>query len=279
MGAGEGEPGVGPEDLEGLQFGDLFARPNVARIYDYLLGGKDNLAVDREVAEHLAEVQPLVVSGMRANRAFVCRAVAYLAKRGIAQFVDLGSGLPTGVNVHQVARRVNPEAKVVYVDQDPIVLVHARALLEDRRTIVVEGDVREPEQILTDRKLRGLIDLDQPVAVLAAALLHFVTDAEDPARIVRTFRAAMAPESALVITHVVDDGDGERDAATRESAAIYSETTTPRPPPRSSSGPARRSRPGSTGSGSCHPAWWTPTYGGAPGTGRSPRRSRPASES
>jgi hypothetical protein len=218
------EHGVSPE---GQQFWDMFAQPNIARIYDYLLGGKDNLAVDREVAAQLAEAQPLVVTGARANRAFVRRAVAYLARRGIAQFIELGSGLPTEVNVHQVAGRINPEAKAVYLDNDPIVLVHARMLLEGRRTIVVEGDVREPEQILTDRKLRSLIDFGQPVGVLATALFHFVTDAEDPARIVRTFRAVMAPQSALVITHVVDDGDSERDAATREGAAIYSGTTAP----------------------------------------------------
>ena len=111
MAAGEGP--VGPEER---QFGDMFARPNIARIYDYLLGGKDNFEVDREVAAHLAEVQPLVVAGVRANRAFVRRATTFLAERGIAQFIDLGSGLPIGDNVHEVAGRVNPDVKVVYVD-------------------------------------------------------------------------------------------------------------------------------------------------------------------
>jgi hypothetical protein len=178
MAAGEGPAGtVGPEEL---RLGDVLSRPNIARIYDYYLGGRDNFEVDREVAAHIAEVQPLVIAGVRANRAFVRRATAFLAESGIAQFIDLGSGLPTEDNVHEVAGRVNPDARVVYVDNDPIVLVHGRALLADNhRTIVVEGDVREPEQILTDRQLRGLIDLEQPVAVLCAAILHFVADADD----------------------------------------------------------------------------------------------------
>jgi hypothetical protein len=213
--------GESPVGLEKLQLWDVLSRPNIARIYDYLLGGKDNFEVDREVALHLAEVQPLVVAGVRANRAFVRRAVTFLAELGIAQFIDLGSGLPTEDNVHEVARRVNSDARVVYVDSDPIVLVHGRALLEDnRRTIVVEGDIREPERILADRQVRGLIDLEQPIAVLCAAILHFVGDDADPAGIVRTFADVMAPGSALVISHVVDDGDDRRAAAIREGAVI-----------------------------------------------------------
>jgi O-methyltransferase involved in polyketide biosynthesis len=220
--------GEGPTAPEELRLWDVLSRPNIARIYDYLLGGKDNFEVDREVAVHLAEVQPLVVTGVRANRAFARRATAFLAEHGIAQFIDLGSGLPTGVSVHEIAQRANPDARVVYVDNDPIVLVHGQALLADNhRTIVVEGDIREPEQILADRQVRGLIDVEQPIAVLCAAILHFVSDAEDPARIVGAFREVMVPGSALVISHVVDDGDGQRDAATREGAAIYCETTAP----------------------------------------------------
>ena len=220
--------GEGPAAPEELHLWDVLSRPNVARIYDCLLGGKDNFEVDREVAAHLVEVQPLVVAGVRANRAFVRRATAFLAELGITQYLDLGSGLPTGLNVHEVAQRVNPDARVVYVDNDPVVLVHGRALLEDNHhTIVIEGDIREPEQILADRQVRSLIDIEQPIAVLCAAILHFVGDDADPAGIVRTFADVMAPASALVISHVVDDGEGQRDAATRESAAIYCETTAP----------------------------------------------------
>lgn len=176
----------------------------------------------------MAEVQPLVVAGVRANRAFVRRAVEFLAGAGIDQFIDVGSGLPTADNVHEVAGRVIPDARVAYVDNDPVVLVHARALLAERaRTIVVDGDVRNAEAILVAPQLRAHIDLARPVAVLLAAILHFVTDAEDPAGIVATFRDVMVPGSALVITHVVDNGDGSVGAATRKGAAIYSETTAP----------------------------------------------------
>jgi SAM-dependent methyltransferase len=216
--------GSGPIGPEGLPLGEAPARPNVARVYDSWLGGKDNLAVDREVAAKVAQAAPVVVAGVRANRAFVRRAIAFLAESGIDQFLDLGSGLPTAENVHEVAGRINPAAKVAYVDVDPIVLVHARALLADpSRTIVIEGDVRDPAGLLTDPELRDFIDLRRPVAVMAAAILHFVSDVEDPARIVAAFRDVMAPGSYLVITHVVDDGD----AGVREGAAIYSDSTAP----------------------------------------------------
>jgi O-methyltransferase involved in polyketide biosynthesis len=217
--------GSGPVGRESLPLEELLSRPNVARVYDVWLGGKDNFAVDREVAARVAGVQPLVVAGVRANRAFVRRAVAFLAESGIDQLIDLGSGLPTGENVHEVAGRVNPQARVAYVDNDPIVLAHARALLADRsRTIVVEGDVREPERILADPELRAHIDFARPVVVVMAAILHFITPEEDPARIVGAFRDRMAPGSALVITHVVD-GETGADAATRKAAAFYSEST------------------------------------------------------
>jgi SAM-dependent methyltransferase len=204
-------------------------RANVARIYDAWLGGRDNFAVDRTVAARVARAAPLVVSGVRANRAFVRRAVAFLAASGVSQFIELGSGLPTGENVHEVAGRINPQARIVYVDNDPFVLVHGRALLADRsRTIVVEGDIREPERILANADLRDHLDFARPVAVLFAAVLHFVAEVEGPARIVGAFREVMAPGSALVISHVVAGGDGEaRDAATREGARIYSEVAAP----------------------------------------------------
>jgi hypothetical protein len=223
MGAGSGP--LGPE---GLPLGTQpQTRPSVARVYDSWLGGKDNLAVDRDVAARVAEAQPLVVAGVRANRAFVRRAVAFLAQQGIRQFLDLGSGLPTADNVHEVAGRVDPHVRTAYVDNDPVVLVHARALLADSaRTIAVEADIRQPDGILTDRQLCAHLDFAQPVGVLFAAVLHFVTDAEDPARIVCAFRDAMVPGSALVITHVVDGPDGGGlDAATSAGAQIYAETT------------------------------------------------------
>jgi hypothetical protein len=224
MGGGSGA--FGPEILPGI--GQDPGRPNVARIYDAWLGGKDNFAADRQVAAQVAEVQPLVVAGVRANRAFLRRAIAYLAEQGIGQFLDVGSGLPTGQNVHEVAGRVNPEARTVYVDCDSIVLVHARALLADSpRTIVVEGDVREPKAILGHADVRAHLDFARPVGVVMCAVLHFVAPDEDPAGIVRTFADVMAPGSALVVSHVVDDGDDAVSAATREGAAIYSQSTGP----------------------------------------------------
>ena len=222
VGAGSGP--VGPEAPAGVVEG--WGRPNIARVYDYLLGGKDNLVVDREAADRVAAAQPLVVAGVRANRAFVRRAIAFLAESGIDQFLEVGSGLPTARNVHEVAGRVHPAARTAYIDNDEVVLVHARALLADNeRTIVADGDVRAPGGILADKTVQALIDYDRPVAVVLAAILHFVTPEEDPARIVRVFRDAMAPGSAIVITHVVDDGDDAVSEATRRAADIYSQTT------------------------------------------------------
>jgi trans-aconitate methyltransferase len=228
MGAGSDQidPEVPPLSLEEV------GRPNVARVYDALLGGKDNLGADRQLAARVAEVQPLVVAGVRSNRAFVRRATALLAEQGIDQFIDLGSGLPTGQNVHEIVGRVNPDARVVYVDNDPIVLAHARALLADSpRTIVIEGDIREPDKILGHADVQAHLDFTRPAAVVMCAILHFVGDHESPAGIVRAFRDVMAPGSALVVSHVVDDGDDDGDdamsTATRKGAAIYSETTAP----------------------------------------------------
>lgn len=204
------------------------SRANIARVYDALLGGKDNFAVDRNAAARLVEAQPMVVAGVRSNRAFLCRAVDCLARQGISQFLDLGSGLPTARNVHEVAGRANGNARTVYVDNDEIVLLHARALLADHgRTLIVDGDLRDPAAILADPGVRGHLDFTRSVAVILGAVLHFVTDEEDPAGIVATFRDAMAPGSALVVSQVVDDGDGAVSAATRKGAQVYAETTAP----------------------------------------------------
>ncbi|HET9657889.1 MAG TPA: SAM-dependent methyltransferase [Kineosporiaceae bacterium] len=203
-------------------------RPNIARVYDYLLGGKDNFAADRDLAARLVEAQPLTVAGVRSNRAFLRRAVDCLARQGIAQFLDLGSGLPTMRNVHEIAGRINPDARTVYVDNDPIVLACGRALLADHgRTLVVDGDLRDPGAILADREVREHLDFTRPVAVILTAVLHFVPDEDDAAGIVAAFRDVMAPGSALVVTHGVDDGDDAVDAASRKGAEIYSETTAP----------------------------------------------------
>ncbi|WP_328710496.1 SAM-dependent methyltransferase [Microbispora hainanensis] len=178
--------------------------PNVARMYDYYLGGKDNFAADREAAERVIAAAPVTREIARANRAFLGRAVWFLAgEAGISQFLDVGAGLPTRENVHQVAQDTNPAARVVYVDNDPVVLSHARALLAtNTQTRVVLGDVRKPGDILTDPDVRDLLDLSQPVAVLLVAVLHFVPDHEDPYGAVRALVDAMAPGSFLVVSHV-----------------------------------------------------------------------------
>ncbi|OEV03976.1 hypothetical protein AN216_09715 [Streptomyces oceani] len=174
-----------------------------ARMYDYLLGGKDNYPADQKAAEGAVAAFPTLRIAARENRDFLGRAVRYIAEEtGIRQFLDIGSGLPTAHNVHQVAQRHDSSARVVYVDNDPIVLAHGRALLStDARTTVIECDIRDPRAIIDHPETRALIDFTQPVAVLAVAILHFVSDEEDPASLVDRFRQELAPGSVLVLSH------------------------------------------------------------------------------
>jgi hypothetical protein len=177
-------------------------------MYDYYLGGKDNFACDREAAERVIEAFPGTRVLAQANRAFLQRAVRYLAHQqvGVRQFLDLGSGLPTKENVHEVAQQINPEARVAYVDWEPTVLAHGRALLAtDEQTIMVEGDLRKPEKILADPGVRGHFDFNAPIAVLLVFVLHFIRETENPYGIVQTLIDAMVPNSHLVISHAVSD--------------------------------------------------------------------------
>lgn len=203
------------------------SKPSVARMYDYYLNGKDNFEVDRVAAEEAIAAAPVAAEMAVENRSFLGRAVRYLvAEAGIRQFIDLGTGLPTMGNVHEVAHEVTPDARVVYVDYDPIVLAHARALLaEAGRTTIVQADMREPEAILGSPRLRELIDFDQPVAVLMVAVLHFVTDEENPRAIIDRFRQAMAPGSYLVLSHAT--GDTGPDAAKLAEAYRNASATAP----------------------------------------------------
>jgi trans-aconitate methyltransferase len=184
------------------------SKPNAARMYDYFLGGKDNFASDRAAAEEILRVSPEVRSALRSNRAFLCRVVRFLAGgAGISQFIDLGSGLPTEENVHEVAQAANPAAKVVYVDNDALVLAHARARLAGgKNTTVIGADLRKPADVLSDPELLTLIDLAQPTAVLMVAVLHFVSDPEDAPAIVARIRDALAPGSYLAISLGTSDG-------------------------------------------------------------------------
>jgi O-methyltransferase involved in polyketide biosynthesis len=191
-------------------------KPNIARVYDFQLGGKDNYAVDREVGRQILQLAPEAPSVARANRGFLRRVVRHLIlKEGIRQFVDIGSGLPTQGNVHEIAEEAQPGTRVIYVDNDPVVLVHARALLDTSdATKVVQADLREPKEILSNPEVREFIDFDQPVGLLLIAILHHLNDDEVPG-ITAELRDALAPGSYLAITHFHNPG-----SAMPEEAAI-----------------------------------------------------------
>jgi len=178
-------------------------KPNVARIYDYLLGGKDNFAADREAARRLIEAIPDVAAIARDNRSFLGRVVRYLATEGgIRQFLDLGGGLPTQANVHELAQGVAPGARVVYVDNDPVVASHGRALLASGDQVgMVLGDLRDPAGVLAHPDVTRLLDLTRPVAVLCTSTLHFIGDEAEPHTIIAAYRDQMAPGSYLTISH------------------------------------------------------------------------------
>ena len=175
--------------------------PNLARIYDYWLGGKDNFTVDRVAAIESAAAIPELPLLARENRAFLGRAVRFCVGAGVTQFLDIGSGLPTADNTHEVAGRAAPEARTVYVDVDPVVVSHARALLATPLTRAVRGDLTHPGEVLAAAEETGLIDFARPVAVLLGAVLHHVPDEAGPASAVAAYREAMAPGSCLVVSH------------------------------------------------------------------------------
>jgi hypothetical protein len=180
--------------------------PNPARIYDYFLGGKDNFPADREVADQVLAIAPVARDVVEDNRAFLRRVVRHLAgEAGVRQFIDLGSGLPTQGNVHEIAQEVAPDARVLYVDNDAMVVTHSRALLAGDNTVAIQADLREPEAIVGHPEVRELIDFEQPIALLLMAILHFIPDDEDPYGIVARFRDAMAAGSYLAVSHGTRD--------------------------------------------------------------------------
>ncbi|MET9324770.1 SAM-dependent methyltransferase [Streptomyces sp. NPDC003038] len=181
--------------------------PSVSRIYDYYLGGSHNFEVDRQAARRAMEFMPGLPKIMQANRAFMRRAVRHAVAEGVTQFLDIGSGIPTFGNVHEIARAASPEARVVYVDHDPVAVAHSRAVLgDDDRTGVVAADLRKPQGILADPEVGRLLDFDRPVALLLVAVLHFLEDADDPYAAVAELRDALAPGSLLVLTHASFEG-------------------------------------------------------------------------
>ncbi|MEU6223222.1 SAM-dependent methyltransferase [Streptomyces sp. NPDC047042] len=181
--------------------------PSVSRIYDFYLGGSHNFEVDREAARRAMEFMPGLPKIMQANRAFMRRAVRFAAAEGITQFLDIGSGIPTFGSVHEVARAVSPEARVMYVDHDPVAVAHSQAVLAgDEHTDVLAADLRKPREILDSPQVQALIDRNRPVALLLVAILHFVEDMDDPYAAVAELRDALAPGSLLVLTHASYEG-------------------------------------------------------------------------
>ena len=197
-------------------------RPNIARVWDYWLGGKDNFAADRELAQKMLAVHPVSVRMARENRQFLVRAVSYVGARGVRQFIDVGAGLPTALNTHDIARHVDPQARVAYVDNDPIVISHARSLLaKSPGVIAVPGDMRDPGGILADDGLKELIDLAEPACVILSAILHFA-DAGTARDVAAAFAGAIAPGSYLIIS--VGSGnrsEGDNFTSAYTAARIY----------------------------------------------------------
>jgi SAM-dependent methyltransferase len=212
------EPGFALSDID-------TSRPHPARMYNAYLGGKDNYPADREAVRQVLRAFPEVRAIARANRAFLRRAVRFLAgEAGIGQMIDIGTGIPAAGNVHEVAGQAAPGTRVAYVDNDPVVHVHANALLAGTGTTsIVLADLRDPGTILGHPKIAALIDFTQPVAVLLIAIVHFITDREDPARIIATLRDALAPGSFLALSHGTADfhppGTASQAAAAYDNAA------------------------------------------------------------
>lgn len=213
------------------------ATPNVARIYDCLLGGKDNFAADRAAAQQLIAAIPDIAAIARDNRAFLVRVVRCLAaEAGIRQFLDLGGGLPTQSNVHQVAQQVAPDARVVYVDHDPMVWSHGQALLaSNERVAMVLADLTRPADVLGNPEVKRLLDFSRPVALLCTATLHFVADEDKPHEAIATYRDHAAPGSYLAITHGSLEGKDKDPRGDNERvSSIYSQASArlrPRPVP------------------------------------------------
>ncbi|GAA1816678.1 SAM-dependent methyltransferase [Luedemannella flava] len=211
-------PDWAPEDID-------MERPSAARMYDYYLGGSHNFAADRAAAQQVQAVIPDVSVSAQANRTFLRRAVRFLVDSGVRQFLDIGSGIPTLGNVHEIAQQADPASRVVYVDIDPVAVAHSRRILagNDHAT-AIRADGRQPDTILGHPEVRALLDFEQPVAIMMVAMLHFVSDDDDPAGMVRALHGAVPSGSYLALSHGTDDarpGDGAI------GMAIYRNTANP----------------------------------------------------
>ena len=198
-------------DVRPLPRGVDPARPAPARIYDFLLNGRNHFPADREAAQGILALAPEIKDCAWANRGFHQRAAKWIAERGVRQFLDIGSGLPTVGNTHEVVQKVHPGCRVVYVDNDPMVRVHAGDILSDHGTVrVVRGDLREPDALLADEDVQELIDFSQPTGLLMTAVVHFVADEYDPRALISRCVSALAPGSYLALTHLTNDYKPER---------------------------------------------------------------------
>jgi hypothetical protein len=204
--------------------------PTAARVYDYLLGGCHNFAADRAFGDQIIAMVPDAPVMAQSNRAFLRRAATFCAESGIRQILDIGSGIPTLGNVHEVAQQIDPGAHVVYVDIDPVAVEHSRALLQDNeRATVVQADMRDPESILRHPEVRRLIDFTQPVALLMVAVLHFVKDEDEPYELVKKLVAALPAGSLLVLSHGSSSAHSE---VSSRAQALYERSQSPGQPRR-----------------------------------------------
>ncbi|MFJ9951516.1 SAM-dependent methyltransferase [Kitasatospora sp. NPDC091207] len=200
-------------------------KPNAARVYDYYLGGSHNFEVDREMARQAIALWPELPQIMRSNRAFLRRAVQFAAERGVTRFLDIGSGIPTFGTVHEIARAIRPETEVVYVDRDPVAVAHSRLLLaDDEGCSVVQADVRDIDDLLGRPEVTALLAAGEPVAVLLVAVMHFVSDSEDPWKLLAVLREALPPGSALILSHASLEG---RPDQAEDHQKLYRMTPTP----------------------------------------------------
>jgi len=198
---------------------------SAARLYDFFLGGSYNFEVDRELGRKVAAVAPGVFDFTRLNRAFLRRAVRYLGEQGIDQFLDIGSGIPTAGNVHEIAQKANPDARIVYVDNEPVAVAHSELLLEGNpNAAVIEADLRDPDSILRHEKTRRLLDFRRPIGLLTVAVYHFIPESDDPLALAAAYRDALPSGSYLALSHGTEDSLGEQ---IRQIMALYKNSQNP----------------------------------------------------
>ncbi|MEV8568785.1 SAM-dependent methyltransferase [Streptomyces sp. NPDC051322] len=213
-------PSWAPQDID-------ITKPSVSRIYDYFLGGSHNFAVDREAAGAVLRAMPGAPAISKANRAVMHRAIRFALERGITQFLDIGSGIPTFGSSHETAQTASPGARVVYVDNDPVAVAHSRAVLDgNEHAAIADADLRDPESVLKHPETRRLLDFDRPIALLLVAVVHFLPDEEHPVDVIATLRDALAPGSVMVITHATLE-NGPTPTGQRAVQEVYQRTSTP----------------------------------------------------